>query len=192
MSKSRKPKKRKHGGSAPVVEQADAAIESLDRIARTLDGLAPAAAGPVWGEAQHALMKTKADRKQVMQVIMSRDLAALQRMADELAGRSSEATPSAAPDPESESPPPPAREFEHELLKRAMRAFRKRLKLARLDDESKLGVGPMTGGKHSRIHSILPPHEFEREIWEELARQGQLRDIGQGFFELAEEPPVRD
>ena len=45
----------------------------------------------------------------------------------------------------------------------------------------------MTGGKASQIRAILPPHEYGREIWDDLVRQGQLLDAGQGFFELAEE-----
>ena len=39
-------------------------------------------------------------------------------------------------------------------LRRAMKAFKKRLKLARLDDESRLGRGAMTGGARSSILEI--------------------------------------
>ena len=63
-----------------------------------------------------------------------------------------------------------------------MRAYRKRLKLTRLDDESRISVSPMTGGKDSQIRAILPPHEYERDIWDELVRQGQAEMRQDGAF----------
>ena len=42
-----------------------------------------------------------------------------------------------------------------EELKRALKAFRKRLKLTRLDDESKLGGGAMSGGSASSVVAIF-------------------------------------
>ena len=36
-------------------------------------------------------------------------------------------------------------------LKRALKTFRKRLRLTRLDAESKLGGGALSGGKHSAL-----------------------------------------
>ena len=73
-----------------------------------------------------------------------------------------------------------------EDLKKALKAFKKRLKLTRLDDESKLGHGPMSGGGKEKIVSIQPPAGFGREIWEELADKGYLKRDGQGFYELVE------
>ena len=75
----------------------------------------------------------------------------------------------------------------HESRKMAMRAFRKRLKLTRLDHESKLGVGPMSSGRKADVDAILPPHEYARQVWEALVAEGQLRSFGQGFYGLAEE-----
>ena len=73
-----------------------------------------------------------------------------------------------------------------EELRKALKAFKKRLKLTKLDDESKLGVGPIKSGASERIVSIQPPAGFGREIWEELAEKGYLkRDTG-GFYELVE------
>ncbi|MBP7747572.1 MAG: hypothetical protein KA383_15760 [Phycisphaerae bacterium] len=71
-------------------------------------------------------------------------------------------------------------------LKNAMKAFKKRLKLARLDDESRLGHGAMTSGGRSGIVAIIPPNQFPQAVWDELARQGKLRRAGQGMYELAE------
>ncbi len=71
-------------------------------------------------------------------------------------------------------------------LKHALKAFRKRLKLTRLDHESKLGYGPMTKGssRNSGIVGITPPNQFPQAVWDELARQGKLKHVGQGLYEL--------
>ncbi len=71
-------------------------------------------------------------------------------------------------------------------LKKALRAFKKRLKLTKLDDESKLGVGPMSGGSQSRVFAIRAPDSFPPETWKELVRWGRLRDAGSGTYELVE------
>ena len=71
-----------------------------------------------------------------------------------------------------------------EELKKALKAFKKRLKVTRLDDESKLGHGPMSSGGKDRVISIQPPAGFGREVWEELADKGYLKRDGVGFFEL--------
>ena len=68
-----------------------------------------------------------------------------------------------------------------------MHAFRKRLKLTRLDHESKLGVGPMTSGRKADVDAILPPREFAAQVWEALVTDGQLKAAGQGFYALSEE-----
>lgn len=72
-----------------------------------------------------------------------------------------------------------------EDLKKALKAFKKRLKLTQLDDDSKLGRSPLTGSK-SRVVSIQPPAGFGREIWEELAEKGFLKRDSGGFYELVE------
>ena len=73
-----------------------------------------------------------------------------------------------------------------ELLRLAMKAFRKRLKLTILDDESRLGRGPMSGGSKSSVIAITPPNQFPRDVWEELAQQGKLKRAGKGVYELTE------
>lgn len=69
-------------------------------------------------------------------------------------------------------------------LKMAMRAFKKRLKLTRLDDESRVGVGPMSGGKDSAVVAITPPDQFPKQIWDELVKQGRLKTSGNGLYEM--------
>ena len=72
-------------------------------------------------------------------------------------------------------------------LKAAMKAFRKRLKLTCLDDQSRIGVGPLSGGRNSGIVGITPPDQFPPEVWEELARQGKLKRVGStGQYELVQ------
>ena len=70
-------------------------------------------------------------------------------------------------------------------LKKALKAFKKRLKLTRLDDESKLGHSPLTGGG-AKIFAIQPPSGFGKEIWEELADKGFLKRDGGGFYQVVE------
>lgn len=90
--------------------------------------------------------------------------------------------PSPAPTPGAPDP---------EYLKHALKAFKKRLKLTRLNEESNLGAHrPMTGGRKSAVSAIIPPREFSRDVWEELARQGKLRNTGGGFYELREPGPA--
>jgi len=70
-----------------------------------------------------------------------------------------------------------------EERKRAFKAFKKRLKLARLDDESGLSIGSKT----SRIAGITPPSGHPPGIWDELATEGKLRKEGGGMYSLASE-----
>jgi hypothetical protein len=72
-----------------------------------------------------------------------------------------------------------------EELKKALKAFKKRLKITRLDDESRLGHSPLSGNR-ARVVSIQPPSGFGREIWEELADKGFLKRDTSGFYELVE------
>ena len=68
-------------------------------------------------------------------------------------------------------------------LKHALKAFKKRLKVTRLEYESKMGYGPTTAGR-SPIVGIMPPNQFPQAIWDELARQGKIKHVGQGIYEL--------
>jgi hypothetical protein len=63
-----------------------------------------------------------------------------------------------------------------EELKRALKAFKKRLKLTKLDEESGLSRG---GGKKLGITGITPPSGHTPGMWEELVANGKLkRDMG--------------
>ncbi|HEX3870901.1 MAG TPA: hypothetical protein VHV77_10720 [Pirellulales bacterium] len=71
-----------------------------------------------------------------------------------------------------------------DVLKQAYKAFKKRLKLTRLDYESRIGRSPMSSGGNSTIVGIVPPDQFPREVWEELASQGKLKRAGGGLYTL--------
>jgi hypothetical protein len=81
-----------------------------------------------------------------------------------------------------ETPAPPPTPTPQEL-KSALKAFKKRLKLTQLDDQSRIGRSPMSGGHASGVVAITPPDQFRDEIWEELARQGKLKRSGRGLYE---------
>ena len=71
-------------------------------------------------------------------------------------------------------------------LKDAFKAFKKRLKLTQLDEESKLTRRPTTSGQPSAIVAIVPPNEFGKAVWDELVKQGKLKKAGQGMYEVVE------
>ena len=74
--------------------------------------------------------------------------------------------------------------FDKEELKKAMKAFKKRLKVLRLDDESRLSHGAMTKGEGSAIAGIQPPDQFPKEIWDELVSLGKLKVEGYGTYSI--------
>ncbi|MHC4514122.1 MAG: hypothetical protein ACYTGW_21715 [Planctomycetota bacterium] len=73
-----------------------------------------------------------------------------------------------------------------ETIKRAMKAFRKRLKLTRLDEESRLGHDAMSKGMKSTIFAIQAPERYPPEVWEELVERGRLRRVQHGLYEIVE------
>lgn len=85
---------------------------------------------------------------------------------------SSDAVPPSAPSPQE--------------LKSAMKAFKKRLKLTRLDDQSRIGVGPMSSGRESAIVGITPPDQFPQAVWDELVRQKKLKRVGDQQYAMAQ------
>lgn len=73
-----------------------------------------------------------------------------------------------------------------ETLKKALRAFKKRLKLARLDDESTLGGRQTTAGRRSGITAVRAPNQFPKEVWDALVEAGKLAYVGSGLYELVD------
>jgi hypothetical protein len=98
--------------------------------------------------------------------------------------------PSASPQPAGlPGAPPAAGGPTPDQLRDALKAFKKRLKLIRLDDESRLGHGAMTKGGRSGVQAIQPLPQYPKAVWDELVRQGRLRYVGHGLYQLATERP---
>ncbi len=73
-----------------------------------------------------------------------------------------------------------------ETIKRAMKALRKRIKLMRLDEESRLGYDAMSSGLKSTISGVRPPEQYPPEVWDELVERGRVRSISHGLYEIVE------
>lgn len=110
------------------------------------------------------------DAGKIRAAVETQNLDALEAMLNEVAGR-----PAAQPEGPADAVSPAE-------MERALSAFRKRLKLMRLADESKLGGRYTSGGRASKIDAIEPPIEFPMSVWKALARAGKLKDTGGGFF----------
>ncbi len=151
--------------------------------------------GRLWAKAKEFLAKTSANPTRVQKLLAEKNLEEFAKVVNEL----SNAKPGTADKPFQPSPaaagagagqaveqaaPPGAAPIAPETLKSALTAFKKRLKLTVLNDESRLAPRPMTGGKRSEISAIIPPDQFPREVWDALVQQGKLRYTGQGFYEL--------
>jgi hypothetical protein len=162
----------------------------------------------LWESARAALAKLAPDDPEAADVLSRRDVNELARLVSKLSAavrRGESETndadgpvvgdqPMKRPQPQPVAPTPsnsalqpdaPAHEPTSDELKRAMKAFRKRLKLKRLDDESKLGRSPLTSGKASRTVAIMAPREYPQAIWDELVKQGKLKRSG-AFYELVD------
>lgn len=127
-------------------------------------------AADAWQQAAQALASTRASEPELAAIVDARDEQALKTL---IAQWSSGQRPLPLQD--------------REVLKRAMTAFRKSLKVTRLHDESALTRNAMTGGRRSAILGITPPARYAREVWQELARQGRLIAAKQGIYELPPE-----
>lgn len=79
--------------------------------------------------------------------------------------------------------------FTKETLQRAMKALKRRLKVTRLDDESRLGRDPMSKGGRSGITGVRPPEQYPAEVWQALEQRGRIRALGHGLYEIVEQAP---
>jgi hypothetical protein len=123
-----------------------------------------------WSRARQALEPTRKEETALVALIEARDLAALKQLVEAWrAGKT------ALP------------QQDKDVLSRALKAFRKSLKVTRLDAESSLGGGPFSSGRHSEIAGMRPPERYSRDVWDELARQKRLVSVGHGIFELPPE-----
>lgn len=124
----------------------------------------------VWAKARHSLGETRAKEPDLASAIDAKDAAALRAIVDQWSSGKRHLP-----------------EQDRDVLKRAIKAFRKSLKVTRLDAESSIGGGPMSSGRHSGILGMTPPSRYPREVWDELVRQGRLFGGKQGIYELPPE-----
>jgi len=75
-------------------------------------------------------------------------------------------------------------------LQRAIKAFKKRLKLYRRDDESALGGSKLSGGRQSGIVGIRLPDGFPDEVWQALEAKGRIKRVpgSRDLYELVKPP----
>lgn len=123
-----------------------------------------------WELASRILSRLTKDQAEVKRVCTQRDIPGLDALLDKIEGKVTAAASVQLP------------EYSHDELDRALKAFKKRLHVNRLADESKLGGRYTSGGRKSGIDAIIPPDEFPREIWLVLVRDGKLKDMGGGFL----------
>ena len=148
-------------------------LTKLDELLAAVRGYAdPRRATAEWKQIYRLLLQAGSPTGRVTSVVGMRDVPGLAAMIDELR----------AP-----APPPsePGDAIDPDVLRKALQAFRKRLSLTVLDEQSKLGRSPLTKGADPGMAAIVPPDEWPAAVWQELVRQGKLRYIGHGFYELA-------
>jgi len=163
----------------------------------------------LWGKAQMALMRLNVDPTQVANVVGKQDLEALAKLVTKIdAGTAPKQDPkdekaagqSASPGDfkvksladgrtirqmqEQKAAEGGFDSLEEPNLKRALRAFRRKIKTLRRDDESRIGSRYTTTGRPSNICAITPPHDYPAPVWEKLVELKRLKRAGQGTFQL--------
>lgn len=153
----------------------------------------------LWGRVKTALLRVGVDESEVAKVVDQRDFESLAKLVAQVdAG-----TPPKQPSGGDQGRAPSVSDgrtigqmrqekaaeggydsLEEANLKRALRAFRKKLKSMRLDDESSLGNRYTTSGRASNIAAITPPNQYPKPVWDKLVELGRLKRSGQGTFEL--------
>jgi len=153
-------------------------VAKLDELLTAIRGYDdPRRAGTQWKQVYKLLQKSGLPAGRFTGVVGMRDTAGLVELIEQLRN------PAAA------APGGEAAAIDPQTCKKALRAFRKRQVLTRLDDESKLGRGPLSKGPDESYAAIIPPNEWPEAVWQQLVRQGKLRYIGHGFYEPAKNQP---
>ena len=149
-----------------------ATTTKLDELMAVIRGYAdPRLAAGQWKQVYRLLRETGLPPGRVTAVVGMRDVAGLAALIDQLRA------------PETVAP---ADSPSDDTCRKALQAFRKRLSLTMLDEDSTLGRGPLSKGGGASA-GIIPPREWPESVWRELVRQGKLRDIGHGLYELAKQ-----
>ena len=143
-------------------------LESLGALLDKIRGYDdPRRAAAEWKQAYRLLQKADLPSGRVNAVVGMRDVAGLAELVCRVG-----------------APADSQAQIDPETLKKAYEAFRKRLKLTVLDEQSTLGRSPLTKGAGSAVAVVAPPVEWPAEVWQELVRQGKLRYAGGGLYAL--------
>lgn len=146
----------------------------VDEIRSSADGLKVVDG---WALAERLLTRMPVDQGEASRVVAEKDVAGLDALVASLENPRPQGE-----DASDSAPKDPGSSYRPETLQAAMKAFKKRLKLGRLADESRLGGRYTSGGRTSNIDAILPPDGFDDGVWKALADAGKLRDHGRGFY----------
>ena len=157
-------------------------MNAVQKLRQLADAIA-ASADPLqvqkdWALAERLLMRASSDLEAIDEAVKTQDPAKLDALVRALENPAPAAAASA------EAPAVDPARFSHDDKAAALRAFKKRLKIARLSDESKLGGHYTSGGKTSDIDAIEPPTGFDPDIWKALVAEERLVYTGQGFYAL--------
>ena len=153
-------------------------VAKLDELLGAIRGYGdPRRASLEWKQVHRLLEKTELPRAGAAHVVGMRDVDALAGLIDQLR----------APPPGADQPSAPADVPDAETCRQALKAFRKRLAITKLDEESQLSRSPLSKGTDWRaVAAIELPGEFPDAVWLELVRQGKLRPLGHGLYSLGE------
>lgn len=160
------------------------AVQKLRQVVGEIQGSSdPFAKVDAWSLAGRLLGRMPVDQGEVKRVVEARDVSGLDALVHGLEHpeeKKREESPIKAA----------AREVSAEEMRHAMKLFRKRLKLARLSDESRLSGRYTSKGKASNIDAIIPPTEVPTAVWAALVEKGELEYTGEGFYKLPGEERV--
>ena len=172
----------------------------------------PAKTMALWQKAHNALKKTPADQMKVGQVVAARNVAKLAELIEQLGKKDSviapraplglgQAAAMAAQTAQAPAAPKPAagprvfvdasvaglrnvtNPLEPQNLDKAFKAFKKRFNVMQLDADSKLSRRIETGVR-TKLAGIQPPMEYPRAAYEELVKQGRLKNAGAGLYTM--------
>ena len=147
-------------------------VTTLDELLAKIQGFDdPRRASMEWKQVFKLLQKTDVSAGRITHITGMRDTEQLAELIEQL--RHPEVASDSSDDVSSDE------------CKRAYNAFKKRMKLTVLDEESKLGRSPLTKGSAASTPAIVPPDGWPEAVWQTLVRQGKLHYIGDGFYELA-------
>ncbi len=152
-------------------------MNAIQKLRQVVTEIQTAKEPPVqtWALAGRLLQRMPVDQKEAQRICLELDTAALDAIVTTVENPQ--------PAPENNDADAVANVTAQDMTA-ALRAFKKRLKLTRLGDESKLGGRHLTAGHTSEVDAIIPPDDFPKAVWKALVKAEKLKYTGQGFYAL--------